>query len=290
MSNVALFNKAETVDLSYLKGVNDTLTATISGGTGGKRISIKGGFFRMMVAGQEVATAENRYLNIVFVDASPNISRTYYKGTYQEGVTTSPECWSDDGMKPDSNCEAKQASNCVDCPMNIKGSGQGDSKACRYSQRFAVVLEDDLSGDVYNLTLPSTSIFINKQNADQTKMSLQQYTRMLAGHGLPISAVVTKMAFDVKSSTPKMIFSADRPLTEEEYKIAVSQRESYDAKQAIAPINYASSTNKDRRESTDGRELPKPNADEPAVRQSNKVGKPKPTEEVDINAVLADWA
>jgi hypothetical protein len=236
MSNITLFNAPTTTDLSYLAGITDSVSAKLAGSAGGKRLSIRGGVFRMMSQGQEVAKSPDRHLNVVVIDASPHISRTYYKGTYQEGVNVPPTCWSDDGVKPDAAVPMKPCATCMECPMNIKGSGQGESKACRFSQRLAVVLADNIEGDVYGLTLAATSLF---GKGTDTAMPLQQYTRKLKGHGMPINAVVTKINFDLDSATPKLVFSAERPLSEAEYKAAALQAAGTDAKDAIAPINYS---------------------------------------------------
>ena len=60
---------------SYLKelDLDDTTKALMGGGGGGesKRISIKGGVWRMMVNGKEVAQNEDRTMNVVVAAASP---------------------------------------------------------------------------------------------------------------------------------------------------------------------------------------------------------------------------
>lgn len=286
-NELSLFNSSTSVDLSYLNNIQDDLTNKLAGTVSGKRISVRGSVFRMMVSGQEVAKSPDRHLNVVIVDAAPHISRTYYKGQYQEGVTTNPTCWSDDGVTPDKRCATPMSKTCMECPMNAKGSGQGESKACRYSQRLAVALANDIKGDVYGLTLAATSIF---GKGDDAHMPLQQYTRKLAGHGLPIRAVVTKMQFDLDSSTPKLVFSAERPLSEQEYNQAVVQSTSEDSRVAVAPLNYGSNTSAPApvaiaapkvEEQPVATETP-----EPAVRE--KPTAPKVASK-DIDSILADW-
>lgn len=236
MSAITLFNDAPSVDLSYLSGITDTIYDKVSGGSVGKRISIRGGVFRMMAGGQEIAKSPDRHLDIVFVTANPNYSRTYYKGTYQEGVNVPPTCWSDAGIKPDDSVITKQSDTCMNCPMNIKGSGQGESKACRFSQRLAAVLPDNLEGDVYGLTLAATSIF--GKGTDLT-MPIKQYADYLKARKLPLNVVVTRMSFDLDSATPKLVFKPVQYLTAAQNAIVVAQAESAEAQEAIAPINYA---------------------------------------------------
>jgi len=235
MSEMTLFSKGGNTLPAHLKNLElDATTKALmggSGGTGGKRISIRGNVFRMMVDGKEIAQNEDRAMNIIIAAANPNVSRTFYAGTYQEGQAMAPTCWSNDGIAPDIKAEQPQASKCASCQQNIKGSGQGESRACRFSQRLAVLLENDIRGDVYQLTLPAQSIFGAAENG---KMPLQSYAKFLGSHGLPVTAVVTEMRFDTASATPRLTFKAVRPLEAEELELAQAKGQSSEAKAAIA--------------------------------------------------------
>jgi hypothetical protein len=233
MSNIALFNSGAALP-SYLKTVElDETTKNLAGnaGGGGKRISIRGSVFRMLVNGEELMINEDRAMNVIVV-ASSVVGRTYYEGAYDEAVAAkAPTCWSADGAKPNEDVKEPQATTCMSCPQNIKGSGQGESRACRYSQRLAVVLEGDMSGDVYQLSLPATSIFGSAEQGQ--KMPMQAYARFLAQYKIPVGAVITEMRFDTSSATPKLTFSAVRPLTEAEYQVCKDQGNTEEAKRAI---------------------------------------------------------
>jgi hypothetical protein len=216
MSNISLF---EGMPDSY-RALLATLApeTTIAGGYGGgSRLSIRGGVFRKIVAGEEVGTIDSRTLQTVIVKAAP-ISRTYYAGAYVEGANQGPTCWSEDGKIPhiDVLASDRQATDCNSCPMNIKGSGTGDSRACRFQQRVAVLLPDGenrfVSAEAHLLSMPATSLF-----GDATdKMQMQAYVRKLHAHKTPLAAVVTEMRFDTDSSTPKLSFKPIRALTESE--------------------------------------------------------------------------
>ena len=217
---------AKTIEIS-------DLARSLSGGGGGsfgKRISVKGGVFRLMSGSDEVAAIEDRHLDVVIVQAAPKISRTYYAGSYEEGASKAPDCWSADGEKPDASAKEAQASNCASCPQNAKGSGQGDSRACRFSQRLAVVVADDIAGDVMQLTLSATSIF-GKEEGD--KRPLQAYARFLAAQSISPETVVTRLRFDTKAAVPKLFFQPMRWLSEDEYEIVKEKSESKEAKQAV---------------------------------------------------------
>ncbi len=203
-----------------LQGLNDKL----AGGEGGtyRRISIKGGKFRQMVGGEQISVTREAELGIVIIDAAP-IARTYYAKSYDPATATAPTCWSSDTKTPDASVpeESRQASKCDDCPMAIKGSGQGESRACRFSQRLAVVLEGALE-EVYQLQLPATSVFGDVKN---NRMPMQAYGKFLKAHKAPAIAVYTDMYFDDESESPKLFFKANRPLTEEELETVAALRD-----------------------------------------------------------------
>lgn len=121
------------------------------------------------------------------------------------------------------------APRCMDCPMNIKGSGQGESRACRFQQRLAVALEGQLD-KVYQMQLPATSVF---GKGDDGKMPMQAYARFLNEHDTPPIAVVTEMYFDDDSDVPKLFFKPVRPLEEAELQQVASLLEHPDTKRAI---------------------------------------------------------
>ena len=266
MSNdIALFrDKNVAIPAHLTRGVDDLTKSLMGGGSVGKRISILGGVWRMVVGGEEIAKVEDRSIDVVIVNAAAKSSRTYYKGAYSEETKGQlPTCWSNDGVKPDPKSEAPQSSACATCPMNVAGSGQGTSRACRFSRRIAVVLANDVeNSEVYQLVLPAQSIF---GKAEGGKMPLEAYAKFIGGHGLSISSVVTELKFDTASATPKIIFRAVRPLTEEEMEVAIEKGQSQDAVQAIT-YNPAQT---DRTGSSEApKPAPKPEKEEPVFRDA----------------------
>lgn len=232
MSNdLAVLNTNLPSHLRDSAALDDVTKSLMGGGTGGsKRISIEGNMWRLLVNGKEVAQKEERNLNVVIVAAAPKVSRTYYAGVYKKGTVSAPDCWSADGDKPDAAVSDPQSSSCATCPQNVKGSGQGESRACRFSRRLAVVLDNDLNGDVYQLTLPSTSIF---GEGEPGKWPLEMYAKMIGAKGIPITAVVTEMRFDTKSATPKVTFKPVRFLEADEHAAVIEQGKSLAAQKAI---------------------------------------------------------
>jgi len=215
VSNVTIFNQgavpAFVKNRTGLSAVAKALAGS-GGGDGGKRISIKGGVFRLYSSGKEVAAIEERYLDVVIVAAAPKIGRVFYMKSY-DGEANAPDCWSGDGEKPSADASNKQAATCTDCQQNVAGSGQGNSRACRYQQRVAVVLANDMEGDVLQLTLPAKSIF-GKEEGDNRP--LQAYARFLL------------------AQTPKLFFKAMRWLSDDEYPNIAEKGQSPEAQKAIA--------------------------------------------------------
>jgi len=232
MSNMTLFSNGASVP-AYLRDITDDLTDTLAGNSNQyKRISIKGGVWRMMVNGKEISKNEDRSMNFIVVAASPNNTRTFYSKSYVEGEALRPTCSSIDGTKPDANIEEPQAATCAACPQNIQGSGANNSRACRYSRRLAVMLENDMreEADVYQLVVPAQSLFGSGENG---KLPLIAYAQFLKANNVRISGVVTEARFDTNSPTPKLAFRAVRPLTEEEYYFTKEKGKSTDALNAI---------------------------------------------------------
>jgi hypothetical protein len=231
VSNLDIFKGNALVNSDLFKSLLD-MNKKMAGGTGaaGKRISIRGSKFRMIVDGEQVSVSKSDTMNMVILNAA-DIARTYYEGAFDPENPSAPTCWSLDTRAPAAEVpeENRQASRCADCPMNVKGSGQGDSRACRFSQRLAVALEGDLE-TVYQLQLPATSIF---GEAKGNEMGLQAYIKFLSAHNTPAIAVMTEMRFDEDATAPKLYFRPVRGLEEDELRMALEARESEAATKAI---------------------------------------------------------
>jgi len=287
MSDLTLFKGGLP---AYLKNAQDdatnALAGTGEGGLGARRISIKGGVFREFIGGKEYRVSEERSMNVVIIKAAPKVSRIYYAGSYTEGEAVSPTCWSSDSQRPDEKVKAenKQAATCLNCPQNIKGSGQGDSRACRYQQRLAVVLDGEVDKEeVYQLVLPPTSVF---GDGEKGKLPLQAYARHLKNHGTPITGVVTEMRFDTASPTPKLIFKPVRPVTEEEFEVIQTLKDSSEAVSAITMTVAQTDGVKDKKPA-----LAAPKAEAEEIEEPKKAAPKKAavTAEPKLEDLVGEW-
>jgi hypothetical protein len=162
-----------------------------------KRISPRNGKFVRVVNG-DTAGKLAEPLRVVLVGVAPAVQRVFYMKAYDPSAeATAPDCWSNDGNKPDASIKKPQGSNCESCPQNVKGSGQGATRACRFERRVAVVLPDEVDGnnegDVYQIKLASKSIF--GKGAGQL-FPLNAYIDYVIANGENIDGVVTEMSFD----------------------------------------------------------------------------------------------
>jgi len=280
---------------SYLQSATDDATNALAGtsdggGLGARRISIKGGVFREFIGGKEFRVSEERSMNVVIIKAAPKVSRIYYAGSYTEGEAVSPACWSSDSQRPDEKVKEKQSATCLTCPQNIKGSGQGESRACRYQQRLAVVIDGEVDkGEVYQLVLPPTSVF---GDGEKGKLPLQAYARHLKNHGTPITGVVTEMRFDTASPTPKLVFKPVRPVTEDEFNKVQELKDSSEAVQAITLTVAQTDGVKDKPAVKNALAAPKAEVEEVEVIEEPKKAPPKKApvaNEPKLEDLVGEW-
>lgn len=290
MSNVALFNQQLP---DYLKEVeiDEVTRALTGGGTGVKRIALGNNKFILKVNGAEISKSNNSKMEIVIVNASPNVSRTFYAKAWDpKADSTPPDCWSNDGERPDATVKEPQSPMCMNCPQDIAGSGQGSTKACRKNRRIAVALAADLNGDVYQMTLQSKSIFYDaKKPGDLDHMPFDQYVRYVGSQGYNLNTLVTEMRFDEDSTVGKLFFRPVRFLEKDEWEVAKKQGETKIAKSAIT-MTVAQ---------VDGlKKLEAPTAKaeagtveviaEPTKRVEKKAA--EPVAKRDLKAVMGDWS
>jgi hypothetical protein len=280
-TNVSVFQQ-ELPD--FLRDTTSSdLTRALAGNVS-KRLSIRGNVFRMIVGGEEVRKAEGRTLNVIIVNAAPKVSRIFYEGAYAQDNVVPPDCWSTDGVVPDSDVEEKAHSNCAGCPNNIKGSSRdGKGRACAFQRRLAVMIAGDPTNDVYQLTLPSQSIFA--KNEGTNNLSFDQYVKLLVANGRSIENMVTQLSFDTDSATPKLFFEAVAHVSREQYDAVMIAATSEAAQRAIKfTVAKTDGVKKLAKPAEAPKEEVQPESDQPKKRESKK-----PEVKKDLADVMKEW-
>jgi hypothetical protein len=219
MSNIIPFEGSSLP--SYLSKVNvSALNSDITAHAGGgfPVISIKGKVFSVVRDGDRKVLPNPRdpdspatAIDVVILKVNKGTSKVFYAKGYSEGSDgVKPDCFSNDGVKPDANVESPQSKVCATCKWNQWGSKIGDGgskgKACQDSVRMAIATPNQLR-DPYMLRVPPASI-----------RSLGEYGKMLANRSVVYNMVVTKIAFDMEAPTPKLTFKPVGLIDEESYR------------------------------------------------------------------------
>lgn len=221
MSNLTTL-KDLPAHLQNVKLDDFTKSFSASGGST-KRITLRGRVFRLVDGGKEIAKNTDAFMDVVIVNGSRTVQKTWYAGEYNPDETSVPDCWSSDGERPDADVADPQSARCKECSQAIKGSAGAGRAACRYSMRLAVVLRNNVGGDIYQLILPQKSLF---GQGDVDHMPFLQYAKYVAQSGYNLNMLATRLTFDTDSDFPKLVFSNAEFLDSDAYQEAVEQGES----------------------------------------------------------------
>ena len=295
MSNLTILNQ-DLPDFLQNAGVSE-LTKNLAGRTGVKRIVPKNGIFRKVVGGEEMGKVKGN-LDVVIVNASPKVGRIFYAKQWSpEAEPTAPDCFSNDGNIPDAGSTNPQSDRCDSCEQNIKGSGMGNSKACRYSRRIALTLVEDfgtsLEGSVYQMNLASKSLF-GDSVGDNTH-PFESYTKYLANNGKSLDYVVTQLSFNEDNDNQSILFTPLRHINKEQYAVTSKVASLPETQKMVVMTPYQADVS--------GRapklETPKPAASAPEAeaedeapkkRESKKAPEAKPTAKQSLASVAAAWS
>jgi hypothetical protein len=181
------------------------------------------GTFKKMVNGEQVGNAIRGEFNAIVVGMLTNVSRIFYKEKFDPNKeATLPNCWSNNGDKPEAGASDPQHSNCADCPKNIKGSGENGGKACRYQRRVSLLLEGDESGTVYQFNIPAKSLF---GKGTGNIHPFESYVKFLVNNNMSPDLVVTNISFDSNAETMELVFSPVREVSDAEYELILAAQE-----------------------------------------------------------------
>jgi hypothetical protein len=218
MTNVTIFKSKDAVVSTGARELSDFAKSLSTGGTTSRRIQTNtNGTFKRIINGEQLGNAVRGEINVIIIHALPKVSRIYYAEKFDPNKeATLPDCWSNLGDRPEVAAANKQHTNCADCSMNIKGSGDNGGRACRFQRRISVLLADDLSGDVYQFNVPAKSLF---GKGTGNVHPFESYVKYLLLNGESPDAVVTNISFDSNADTMELVFAPLRGVTDEEYAV-----------------------------------------------------------------------
>lgn len=178
-------------------------------------------------------------IEVIILKASKVVSKIWYEQGYVEGSNAAPDCFSNDGIKPEASSAKPQCTSCAACKHNAWGSritpaGKA-GKACSDSKRIAVVPMQDIPNEAYGgpllLRVPAASL-----------QDLAMYGQKMQQQGYPYYSVATRIGFDPAESYPKFTFGAIRPLTDEEADLVLANREGHQVERILSENEFGAAT------------------------------------------------
>lgn len=162
------------------------------------RISIRAGRYRLVEDGVETPVGVS--LDVIIVGSNPRTSKIYYSKQYDPTAdNVRPDCFSNDGVKPDPIVAQPVNPDCASCPNNVLGSkilpSGAKSKLCADQRHLAVIPAAD-PNKVYGLTIPVSAM-----------KGLRDYIKELSNAGVNPEEAITELGFDDQASYPKVTFS-----------------------------------------------------------------------------------
>ena len=231
MSNISIFQQQNSVATNREVSELSKALADSGGGTS-RRITMSKGVFRRIVNGKEAGKVKDGFLNVIIINALPKVSRQFYATAFDpDAAPTLPDCWSNLGDVPDAKAANPQSASCATCPQNIEGSGtNGKGRACRFNRRIALLLENDMSGDIYQFNIPAKSLF--GKGVGNTH-PFESYIKFLPANGESIDRIITQVAFDENETADVLKFTPVRHLTDEEIDVVEAAQATQESKRVI---------------------------------------------------------
>jgi len=292
MGELSIFKSQEVVTKERGKS---KLASKLASASGTRRIQCNtNGTFKRIVNGDVIGKALRGELNVIVVNALEKVSRTFYEKSYDpDAEPTLPNCWSNLGDIPEKGAKDKQADSCLDCPQNIAGSGKGNSRACRFNRRIAVIVEGDTTGDIYQFNVPAKSLF---GKGDGNVHPFESYVRFLSANGMGIDQVITQISYNDDAETMELQFTPLRETSEEEDELVLRAQAQPEA-EAYVKLTVAQ-TDGVTKQPTPSKPTADADADadedeeveEPPKKRSKGKAKESAPEQKELSDVVNEWA
>lgn len=295
MSNITTLSQ-DLPDFLQNAPISDLTKSLVGGKTSvAKRITHKNGIFRKMVGQEEMGKTKGA-LDVIIVNASPAVGRIFYmKQWTPDAEPTAPDCFSNNGRTPDAKAANPQSDRCDTCSQNIKGSGQGSSKACRFSRRLAVALVDDfgtaLEGEVYQINLASKSLF--GESVGENTAPFETYAKYVANNGKSIDWIITRITSNEDNDNQSILFTPVGHINKAQYAVTSELATKEEVKRLVVMTPYQA-------ESAGNKALAAPKAaavaeddeevEAPKKRPSTKSNTEAPAAKKNLDSVVKAWS
>ena len=288
MSNISIFQQQNSVATNREVSELSKALADSGGGSTSRRITMSKGVFRRIVNGKEAGKVKDGFLNVIVINALPKVSRQFYATAFDpDAAPTLPDCWSNQGDVPDAKAANPQSANCATCPQNIDGSGtNGKGRACRFNRRIAVLLENDMSGDIYQFNIPAKSLF--GKGVGNTH-PFESYIKFLPANGESIDRIITQIAFDENETADVLKFTPVRHLTDEEIDVVEAAQSTQESKRVIQ-LTVAQQDGVVKLPPAAAKEPAEEVVDEPVVKRAKKAEVPPAAPKAKLADVVSAWS
>ena len=191
-------------------------------------LKLSGTRFVLRESDGSTTTIDATKINVVVIKGRPGLKKLFYVQQYDPNSSEAkaPDCYSDDGIRPNQGCSLPQAEACAGCPNNAFGTGKNDKgeftdgKACRDLKVLAILYE----GKVYEFDLPPASL-----------KKFGSFAKTLTDRGIPVYGVATTLGFDPDVVYAKVTFAFGGWLPEALIAQIVALRDSAEVKDIIEP-------------------------------------------------------
>ena len=288
MSNISIFQQQNSVATNREVSELSKALADSGGGSTSRRITMSKGVFRRIVNGKEAGKVKDGFLNVIVINALPKVSRQFYATAFDpDAAPTLPDCWSNLGDVPDPKAANAQSTSCATCPQNIDGSGaNGKGRACRFNRRIAVLLENDMSGDIYQFNIPAKSLF--GKGVGNTH-PFESYIKFLPANGESIDRIITQIAFDENETADVLKFTPVRHLTDEEIDVVEAAQSTQESKRVIQ-LTVAQQDGVVKLPPAVAKEPAEEVVDEPVVKRAKKAEVPPAAPKAKLADVVSAWS
>lgn len=139
------------------------------------------------------------YLPVILLKAKKPLTKQFFLAKYNPNEEAkAPDCWSNDGERPDASIKIPQSDICATCPQNAFGSGKDQNgqptagKACSDSKILALFVPNH---GVHQLRIPPASL-----------KNFGLFVKQLSAAGIPVGNIKILLGFDPQQTYPVLIF------------------------------------------------------------------------------------